>query len=81
MNKRLILAPALLIAACGTGEPPAEPESSQPAQGRAETQAIRGTSIPGHDSNAIADQVDATLKNADERKQRVEEEANEPEPE
>ena len=84
MSKQWILVLAVLVAACGAGEPPAEEdeapaESSDAAvpQGRAETQAIRETAIPGHDSQAIADQVDATLNQAEERKREMESQADE----
>jgi hypothetical protein len=82
MSKRLILALAVFVAACGAGESPQsemepEPEpQATPTQGREETQAIRRVEIPGHDSTAIANQVDATLNEADERKKRYEQEAD-----
>lgn len=80
MSRHWIFMLAILAAACGAGEPPAAPDESPEAaapQGRAETQAIRATAVPGHDGQAIADQVDATLDQAEERKREMESQAEE----
>jgi hypothetical protein len=56
--KRLIVVLAVMLAACGSDEPP--------PQGRAETQAIRNTDAVGAGGAAVADKVDGALDKSEE---------------
>lgn len=59
---------ALMLAACGSSEPPPE---RQQAEGREETRGIRNTEAIGYAGDAIADKVDAALDANDQRKEQL----------
>jgi hypothetical protein len=76
MTKPLIVACALLLAACGADEPAPAPEPAQPPEGRAETQTIRNTEAVGVPGGAIADKVDGALDQTEAAERRRKEEAD-----
>jgi hypothetical protein len=73
MTKPLMLLLAALAAACTPDEPPPEPK---PAEGRAETQAIRNTEAVGVPGGAIADKVDGAIEQGEEADRKLKEEAD-----
>lgn len=74
MTKPLVLMLAVLLAACGSDEPPPEPAPA-PQEGRAETQAIRNTEAVGVPGAAIADKVDDAIDQDEAANKKRQEEA------